>query len=127
MAGCLVVARPNLHCDAVDLWQWDAHEPPTGTITVEQGADGPVLHLRGDVDAPVVQRWRAERPDDGAAIVAVDVAEVSFIDSTALALLAKWAQDRSRAGRPAVIRHVGRRFEQVLGVSGLDSMFVRDG
>jgi anti-anti-sigma factor len=111
----------------VDLWQWDAHEPPTGTITVEQGVDGPVLHLRGDVDAPVVQRWRAERPADAAAIVAVDVAEVSFIDSTGLALLAKWAQDRSRAGRPAVIRNVGPRFAQVLGVSGLDSMFVREG
>jgi anti-anti-sigma factor len=110
----------------VDFRPWDAQEP-SGTITVEHESDGPVLHLCGDVDGPVVERWETERPADGPEIVAVDVSRMAYIDSTGLSFLVRWARDQSNAGRPAVIRNAGPRFEQVLAVTGLGSMFVRDG
>jgi len=104
----------------------DAQYPPTGTIDVEDGTGGPVLFMRGDVDAPVVQRFEAEQSVDRKSIVAVDVSEMAYIDSIGLSLLVRWAQERSSAGHPAVIRRASDRFERVLYIAGIGSMFVRE-
>ena len=86
--------------------------------------DGHVLHLSGDVDDVVVREARAERPLDLSRIVAVDVGEMTYIDSTGLTLLVHWAQAAAAAGRPAEIRRRTPRFDRVLEVAGVASMFV---
>ena len=111
---------------AVDIRPPDAQYPPTGTIGVEHGADGPVLHMCGDVDAPVVQRFEAEEAVDRRSVVAVEFSEMAYIDSIGLSFLVRWAQERSSAGHPAVIRNAGERIERVLYIAGIESMFVRE-
>jgi anti-sigma B factor antagonist len=105
----------------VEFWR---HEAPSGTIEMEHEPDGPVLHLRGDVDATVVQRWEAEGPVDRSAFVAIDVSKMAYIDSTGLSLLVRWAQEQSAAGRPAVLRNPTPRCKQVLYVAGITELFV---
>jgi anti-anti-sigma factor len=111
---------------AVEIRPSDAQYQPTGTIDVENGADGPVLHMRGDVDAPVVQRFEAEQAVDRRSIVAVEFSEMAYIDSIGLSLLVRWAQDRTSAGQAAVIRNANERVERVLYIAGIESMFVRE-
>jgi anti-anti-sigma factor len=111
---------------AVNIRPLDPQYPPTGSIDVEDGADGPVLRMRGDVDAPVVQRFESEQPVDRGTIVAVDCSEMAYIDSIGLSLLVRWAQERSAAGHPALIRNASERFARVLYTAGIESMFVRE-
>jgi anti-sigma B factor antagonist len=101
----------------------DGHEPPGGSLELVREAGGPVLHLCGDVDAPVVARMQADGLDI-ADVVAVSVARLGYIDSTGLALLVRWARQAAGAGRPAVVRCASPRFCQVLELTGLTPMFV---
>jgi anti-anti-sigma factor len=94
-----------------------------GLIVVKAEADGPVLHLSGDVDAAVVQRWERDHDLTTSRIVAVDVGQLRYIDSTGLAMLVTWAQSARREGHPARIRCVTTRFLRVLEVCGLEPMF----
>ena len=92
-------------------------QPPSGTYRVVQEDAGPVLHLLGDVDEPLVRRMRAE-------LVAVQVGSVGYIDSTGLSLLVRWAQSAARNGRPAVLRSASPRFRKVLDLAGISVLFV---
>jgi phospholipid transport system transporter-binding protein len=105
---------------------WDGFSPPTGAIVVEQHADGPVAYLRGDVDGPVVQAWETEQGMEAVVLAAVDVSAMSYIDSTGLSFLVRWAKDCAAAGRPAVLRGVSPRFDQVLDLIGARALFVRE-
>jgi anti-anti-sigma factor len=106
-----------MHDQAGARWE------PTGLITAEPEADGVVLHLSGDVDAPVVQQWEAEHALARSPVVAVDVGELRYIDSAGLALLAMWAQAAGCEGRSAAVRRATPRFVRVLEVAGLSPMF----
>jgi anti-anti-sigma factor len=94
-----------------------------GSFEVVHEAGGPVLHLRGDMDAPLVHRMRDDGLDEPA-VVAVHVAAMAYIDSSGLAMLVRWAQHAAGQGRPAVLRHATPRFRQVLDLTGLTPMFV---
>jgi anti-anti-sigma factor len=125
----MVLAATGRACTvgAVESRPGDAPYMPTGTIELQDEAGGPVLHMHGDIDAPVLQRWEEEgEPVDRLAITAVDVSEMAYIDSIGLSFLVRWAQARSSAGQPAVIRKASPRFEQVLHIAGIGSLFVRD-
>ena len=82
------------------------------------------MYLIGDVDRPVVARAEKEHTLDGLEIVAVDVAELSYIDSTGLSFLVRWALDASMHDRPAEVRRTTHRFDRVLELAGLTSLFV---
>jgi anti-anti-sigma factor len=116
-------ARPGT-LGAVDNRPWEFQAQPTGTIAVEHEAGGTVLYLRGDVDAPVVQQWESEHSIDRKQIAAIDVSEMAYIDSIGLSFLVRWSQERSSAGQPAVIRRPRARFEQVMYIAGIGSLFV---
>ncbi|MGY1643940.1 lipid asymmetry maintenance protein MlaB [Geodermatophilus sp. SYSU D00703] len=103
----------------------DGHEPPSGSFEVVHEAGGPVLHLCGDVDAPLVSQMDAGGLAVGE-VVAVSVARLGYIDSTGLAMLVRWAREAAGAGRPAVLRRASPRFRQVLELTGLTPMFVLD-
>jgi anti-anti-sigma factor len=113
----------------VNTWRGaQGQEPPSGSITVEQDHDGPVMYLRGDIDAALLARVRGGEPSfDGPGIVAVDVSELGYIDSSGLAFLVRWAQARSKAGEGAVIRRATPRFSKVLSISGLTPLFICEG
>jgi anti-anti-sigma factor len=96
----------------------------SGAITVQHTEDGDVLHLSGDVEALVVKELTATDPVDLSRVVAVDVGEMAYIDSTGLTLLVRWAQEAAAAGRPAEIRRCTPRFGRVLEVAGLTTFFV---
>ena len=102
-----------------------AGEITTGAIVVVQEADGWVLHLRGAVDAPVIRR-ELERRLEGVTVVAIDVCELTYLDSTALPALRRWARAVSRDGRPALLRGVNQEFDRMLSVMGMTSVFLRE-
>ena len=91
---------------------------------MQHTVDGHVLHFSGDVDDLAVGELRATHPLDLSRIVAVDVGELTYIDSTGLTLLVHWAQEAAAAGRPAEIRRRTPRFDRVLEVAGVAGMFV---
>ena len=98
------------------------YEPPSGAFRVVREDAGPVLHLSGDVDEPLVRRMRADGLDERE-LVAVEVAAVGYIDSTGLSLLVRWAQSAGRDGRPAVLRSASPRFRKVLDLAGISVLF----
>jgi anti-anti-sigma factor len=108
---------------AVDDRGWGRPDELTGRITVQDEAEGHVLRLTGDVDAPVLQQLAREHAMDRLRILAVDVGELAYIDSAGLSFLARWAQAARADGRPAEIRRATSRFERVLELSGLTPLF----
>ena len=96
--------------------------PGSGSFRVEHEDAGPVLHLLGDVDEPLVGQLRAEGVDERE-LVAVLVASVGHVDSTGLSLLVRWAQSAARDGRPAVLRYASPRFRKVLDLAGISVLF----
>ena len=97
-----------------------------GSLSVDRQGDGWVRHLSGQVDAPAVSRLELQRRLADPTVMAVDVSGLTYIDSTALPLLLRWARRTSQAGRRAVVRGANPAFDQTLGVMGLASTFVRD-
>ncbi len=93
-------------------------EPPSGASPVVPEEAGPVLHLRGDVDEPLVGQLRAEGVDERE-LVAVHVASVGHIDPAGLSMLVRWAQSAARDGRPAVLRYASPPFRGVLDLAGI--------
>jgi anti-sigma B factor antagonist len=98
-------------------------DPPGGRIVVQHTGAGDLLALCGDVDAVVVQELQATGTPDLSQIVAVDVGELTYIDSSGLTLLVRWARQATRAGRPAEIRRAGPRFHRVVQVAGIAALF----
>lgn len=96
-----------------------------GDLRVEHEAEGPVLWLRGEVDAAVVQefecRWTATPPP----LIAIDAGETTFVDSSAVAFLLRWARAASILGTTAVLRRSSPRLDRVLDLMGLTSIFAR--
>ena len=101
-------------------------EPPSGAFRVVHEDAGPVLHLLGDVDEPLVRKMSDEGVDERD-LVAVQVEQVGYIDSTGLSLLVRWAQSAARDGRPAVLRSASPRFRKVLELAGISVLFALEG
>ncbi|MGY1633720.1 STAS domain-containing protein [Geodermatophilus sp. SYSU D01186] len=84
---------------------------------------GQVLHVTGDMDAAVLQQFTHQNALDRLRILAVDVGELGYIDSTGLSFLVRWAETARADGRPAQIRRATHRFGRVLELSGLTPLF----
>ncbi|MCF6506525.1 STAS domain-containing protein [Blastococcus sp. MG754426] len=96
------------------------------SASVDEEECGWVLHLVGTVNATDVRRLQLQQRLEEVPIVAIDVRDLTYLDSTALPALARWARRSSQAGRQAVIRGVNPDFDQMLNVMGLTSGFLRD-
>jgi anti-anti-sigma factor len=97
-----------------------APDPP-GSITVESEGDRRILHLRGDVDSAVVARFAEEQGRELPAIDAIDAGAVSFLSSTGIAVLVRFAEAALAAGRdPPALRSASPVTMRVLDLAGLD-------
>jgi anti-anti-sigma factor len=80
-----------------------------------------VLHLTGEFDVATADLdLLADAVHDTDAMVVVDMAAVTFIDSAGLGLLVGFQSLVNQQGRAFAIRRPTRHIERVLAVSGLD-------
>jgi anti-anti-sigma regulatory factor len=95
------------------------------SITAEQESDGVVMYLRGNVDSTAVSQLGLERCLQEPTVVAIDVGELAYLDSTALHPLVRWARDAARAGRPTVVRGENHVFDRLVSEMGVSLLFDR--
>ncbi|WP_116453444.1 STAS domain-containing protein [Blastococcus litoris] len=98
-----------------------------GSISAVEEEGGWVLHLRGEVDASVVDRMGLQRRLRELAVLAIDVRGLTYIDSQAFPPLQRWAKRSLAAGGRPVIRGESAYFDQMLAVMGMTSVFHREG
>ena len=84
-----------------------------------------VLHLRGHVDASVVAELELEGHLHDPAVVEIHVGQLTYLDSTALPMLLRWARRVRGGGRVPVVRGENGAFDHLLAEMGLRSTFVR--
>ncbi len=100
---------------------------PHAEFDVSTGRDGNVvLRLSGDIDLSAKSLFQerlaeviAANDDD----VVVDLADVSFIDSTGLAVLLDARQELEGPGRKLLIARPSVRVTRALEAAGLDALF----
>ena len=100
--------------------------PPAGTITIErEGVDRSVLCLRGDVDTEVATRFTTSRGRQRVIVDAIDAAGVTFVSSSALAILLTCVEASTEAGRHPVLRAASHPVNRALQLAGIESVFPR--
>ena len=99
--------------------------PLPGFITVQHEGDRRVLCLRGEVDTAVAERFKQAQGRSPTVVDAIDAAAVSFISSTALAVLVRCAEASLAAGRPLVLRASSPAVDRLLRYTGLQGTFPR--
>jgi len=99
---------------------------PAGAITIEfEDVDRTVLCLRGDVDTAVATRFANAQRRDRVVVDAIDAGAVTFISSSALALMVMCAEASLAAGRHPVLRAASHQVDRALQLAGIDSLFAR--
>ena len=107
---------------------WEHPRPPAGAISIENEApDRRVLCLRGDVDTAVATQFTTSLRRERVVVDAIDADGVTFMSSSALALLVKAVEASIAAGRHPVLRAASRQVDRALQLAGIDSVFPRPG
>jgi anti-anti-sigma factor len=107
---------------------WEHPRPPAGTITIErEGPDHLVLCLRGEVDTAVATRFTTTQRRKRVVVDAIDAEGVTFMSSSALALLLTCVEASLAAGRHPVLRAASHQVDRALQLAGIDSVFTRPG
>jgi anti-anti-sigma factor len=105
---------------------WEGPRPPVGTITIErEGPDRSVLCLRGDVDTAVATRFTSSRGRERVVVDAIDAEDVTFMSSSALALMLTCVEASVAAGRHPVLRTASHQVDRALRLAGIESVFTR--
>jgi anti-sigma B factor antagonist len=94
--------------------------------TAALGGDAFVVTLSGEVDlhtAPALERALDGVVGLGGTSVALDLADVSFVDSTTLGILLRYHERLDGLGGRLVIVTEDRRVLRTLEVTGLDRLF----
>jgi anti-anti-sigma factor len=99
--------------------------PLPGSITVEHEGDCRVLRLRGEVDTAVAERFKHDQGRGPIVVDAIDAAAVSFVSSTALAVLVRCAEASLTAGRRPVLRASSPALDHLLRIAGLQGTIAR--
>ncbi|WP_157944094.1 STAS domain-containing protein [Blastococcus atacamensis] len=96
---------------------------PLGDIDVVDEETGPVLRLRGEVDAAVVAIWDAAARRPGRAPVAVDVSATTFLDCRALRLVVQETEAARRSGRLPELRRPTQSVQRLVDLTGAGPLF----
>ena len=105
---------------------WEHPRPPAGAITIEsEGPDRRVLCLRGDVDTAVATQFTTAQRRERVVVDAIDAAGVTFLSSSALALLLTCMEASLAAGRHPVLRAASHQVDRALRLAGIESVFAR--
>ena len=94
---------------------------PGGIDLVDEDG-GPVLRLRGEVDARVLAAWDAASPGRGSA-VAVDLSGATFLDGPGLRLLLRATEATRRSGRLPELRRPSRTVRRMVEIAGMGRLF----
>jgi anti-anti-sigma factor len=101
--------------------------PLTGRITVDCRGTDRVLRLAGEIDAATVAAFEAENsgdiPGDRAPITVVDLADVTFLSSSAVSFLIRQTGPGRDRGQLPVLRTVAGPARRVLQLTGVDPLF----
>lgn len=100
---------------------------PLGDIDLVHEEAGPVLRLRGEVDAAVVAAWNASKPPHGQAPVAVDVSATTFLDCRGLRLVVQETEAARLAGRIPELRRPSRGVRRLVAIAGAAPLFATVG
>lgn len=100
-----------------------AHVRPLGTIDLVEEEAGPVLRLRGEVDAAVVAIWDATTRSRGRAPVAVDVSGTTFLDARGLRLVVRETEAARRAGHVPELRRPSPAVRRLVDIAGAGPLF----
>jgi anti-anti-sigma factor len=105
---------------------WEHPRPPAGAITIEpEGPDRRVLCLRGDVDTAVATQFTTSQRRERVVVDAIDAAGVTFMSSSALALLLTCVEASVAAGHQPVLRATSHQVDRALRLAGIESVFTR--
>jgi anti-sigma B factor antagonist len=100
---------------------------PQGTVFAAEArleGDDVLVRMEGELDLSTVHRFRAVADDhDAARRFVLDVAAVTFIDSTGLGALVDLATRTRRAGGAVVLAHPDQRILRLLELTSLDQVF----
>jgi len=100
--------------------------PLSGSITIEHEEAGRrVLCMRGDLDAAVMAQFGRLQGREPVVVDAIDAGAVTFLSSTALALMVRCVEASAASGRPAVLRAASHPVNRLLQLAGMDSAFPR--
>jgi len=92
---------------------------------VNEGPDRRVLCLRGDVDTAVATQFTANQRRERVVVDAIDAEGVTFMSSSALALLVKAVEASTAAGRHPVLRAASHQVDRALRLAGIEDVFSR--
>jgi len=106
------VTRPDLPIPSSDESALVSTVPLSGEYDIARAAD--LRHAVLD-------------DDDGASVVVLDFAEVTFVDSSGLRALLDVATQLDRAGREVRLAHLPAQVRTLLEVTGTLDLFVVDG
>jgi anti-sigma B factor antagonist len=109
----------------------EADPRPLFAITFREDEAGPVICISGEVDlaaAPPLRDSLMAAIDISQGPVTVDLAEVTFMDSTGLSVLISAHKRLDSEGRQLRLRSPSAEITRVVKLSGLDDIFhVEDG
>jgi anti-anti-sigma factor len=105
---------------------WEHPRPPAGTVTIErEGPDRYVLCMRGDVDTAVATQFTTSQRRERVVVDAIDAEGVTFMSSSALALMLTCLEASRAAGRHPVLRAASHQVDRALRLAGIESLFTR--
>ena len=108
----------------MQIFDASADVEPLGSIDLVDEETGPVLRLRGEVDAAVVAvwdaaTWRHGRRDP----VAVDVSATTFLDARGLRLVVRETEMARRSGRLPELRRPSPTVRRLVDIAGAGPLF----
>jgi anti-anti-sigma factor len=92
-------------------------------VEIEQGAHGPVIALKGEIDLAAVEAVDHDlRPalDPPPPLLVLDLREVEFLDSSGLRLVLRLDREQRERGTRLVVVRGGRRVARVMELTGAD-------
>ena len=101
--------------------------PPDLVVTVHADPDGVMLVLAGEVDmgsVPTLSAYLDQVAADTFESVVVDLAAVTFLDSSGLAVLARAKQRLTTSSRRFGVQNPSANVRRVLTISGIDTLII---